>query len=51
VLITRRLHLLEMSAAFWITLAAGIGVVAARTLHDGTGRRVCGSRFCGDAVA
>jgi len=48
VLITRRLHLLEMSAAFWITLAAGIGVVAASG-HCMTARwsfaPVCGSRF------
>ena len=28
-LITRRLHLLAMAAAFWITLAAGLGVLAA----------------------
>ena len=48
VLITRRLHLLEMSAAFWITLTAGIGVVAASG-HCMTARwsftPVCGSRF------
>jgi hypothetical protein len=48
VLITRRLHLLEMSAAFWITLVAGIGVVAASG-HCMTARwsfaPVCGSRF------
>ena len=48
VLITRRLHLLEMSAAFWITLAAGIGVVAASG-HCMTARwsfgPVCDSRF------
>ena len=48
VLITRRLHLLAMSAAFWITLAAGIGVVAASG-HCMTARwsftPVCGSRF------
>ena len=48
VLITRRLHLLAMSAAFWITLAAGIGVVAASG-HCITARwsfaPVCGSRF------
>ena len=29
VLITRRLHLLAMAAAFWLTLGAGLGVVAA----------------------
>ena len=28
-LITRRLHLLAMAAAFWVTLAAGLGVLAA----------------------
>ena len=28
-LITRRLHLLAMAATFWVTLAAGIGVLAA----------------------
>jgi hypothetical protein len=48
VLITRRLHLLAMSAAFWITLAAGIGVVAASG-HCMTARwsftPVCDSRF------
>ena len=48
VLITRRLHLLEMSMAFWVTLAAGIGVVAASG-HCMTARwsfaPVCGSRF------
>jgi hypothetical protein len=48
VLITRRLHLLEMSAAFWITLTVGIGVVAASG-HCMTARwsftPVCGSRF------
>ena len=48
VLITRRLHLLAMSAAFWLTLAAGIGVVAASG-HCMTARwsfaPVCGSRF------
>ena len=48
VLITRRLHLLAMSAAFWVTLAAGIGVVAASG-HCMTARwsftPVCGSRF------
>jgi hypothetical protein len=48
VLITRRLHLLAMSAAFWITLAGGIGVVAASG-HCMTARwafaPVCGSRF------
>lgn len=47
-LITRRLHLLAMSAAFWITLAAGIGVLAASG-HCMTARwafgPVCGSRF------
>ena len=46
VLITRRLHLLAMSAAFWITLAAGIGVVAVSG-HCMTARwsftPVCGS--------
>ncbi len=44
----RRLHLLEMSVAFWVTLAAGIGVVAASG-HCMTARwsfaPVCGSRF------
>jgi hypothetical protein len=48
VLITRRLHLLAMSAAFWITLAAGIGVVAASG-HCMTARwsfePVCDARF------
>ena len=29
VLITRRLHLLPMVLAFWLTLAAGLGVLAA----------------------
>ena len=28
-LITRRLHLLEMAAVFWVTLVAGLGVLAA----------------------
>ena len=53
VLITRRLHLLAMSAAFWITLAVGIGVVAASG-HCMTARwsfaPVCGSRFWGAIV-
>jgi hypothetical protein len=47
-LITARLHLLAMSATFWITLAAGIGVLAASG-HCMTARwafaPVCGSRF------
>ena len=47
-LITARLHLLGMSAAFWITLAAGIGVLAASG-HCMTARwsfaPVCGSHF------
>jgi hypothetical protein len=48
VLITRRLHLLAMSVAFWVTLAVGIGVVAVSG-HCMTARwafePVCGSRF------
>ncbi len=48
VLITRRLHLLAMSVAFWISLAVGIGVVAASG-HCMTARwafaPVCGSQF------
>ncbi|HEY7591094.1 MAG TPA: hypothetical protein VH723_08880 [Candidatus Limnocylindrales bacterium] len=28
-LITRRLHLLELAAAFWLTLAAGLGILSA----------------------
>ncbi len=48
VLITRRLHLLAMSVAFWITLAVGIGVVAASG-HCMTARwafaPVCGSHL------
>jgi hypothetical protein len=47
-LITARLHLLAMSAAFWITLAAGLGVLAASG-HCMTARwafePVCGSYF------
>jgi hypothetical protein len=47
-LITARLHLLAMSVTFWITLAAGIGVLAASG-HCMTARwafaPVCGSRF------
>ncbi len=47
-LITSRLHLLAMSVAFWITLAAGIGVLAASG-HCMTARwasaPVCGSHF------
>jgi hypothetical protein len=47
-LITSRLHLLAMSVAFWITLAAGIGVLATSG-HCMTARwasaPVCGSRF------
>src|SRR5262245_16489556 len=46
--ITARLHLLGMSAAFWITLAAGMGVLAASG-HCMTARwsfaPVCGSHF------
>jgi hypothetical protein len=46
--ITRRLHLLGMSAAFWLTLAAGIGVLAASG-HCMTARwsfaPVCGAHF------
>jgi hypothetical protein len=47
-LITARLHLLGMSAAFWLTLAAGIGVLAASG-HCMTARwsfePVCGAHF------
>jgi hypothetical protein len=47
-LITARLHLLGMSAAFWLTLAAGIGVLAASG-HCMTARwsfePVCGTHF------
>jgi hypothetical protein len=47
-LITARLHLLGMSAAFWLTLAAGIGVLAASG-HCITARwsfePVCGAHF------
>jgi len=46
--ITARLHLLGMSVAFWITLAAGMGVLAASG-HCMTARwsfaPVCGSHF------
>jgi hypothetical protein len=48
VLITRRLHLLAMSAAFWFTLALGIGLLAASG-HCMTARwssaPVCGWHF------
>ena len=48
VLITARLHLLGMSAAFWLTLAVGIGVLAASG-HCMTARwsfaPVCGTHF------
>ena len=47
-LITARLHLLGMSAAFWLTLAVGIGVLAASG-HCMTARwsfePVCGAHF------
>jgi hypothetical protein len=47
-LITARLHLLGMSVAFWLTLAAGIGVLAASG-HCMTARwsfePVCGAHF------
>ena len=47
-LITARLHLLGMSAAFWLTLAAGIGILAASG-HCMTARwsfePVCGTHF------
>jgi hypothetical protein len=47
-LITARLHLLGMSAAFWLTLALGIGVLAASG-HCMTARwsfePVCGAHF------
>jgi hypothetical protein len=47
-LITARLHLLAMSAAFWLTLAAGVGVLSASG-HCMTARwsfePVCGSHF------
>jgi len=47
-LITARLHLLGMSAAFWLTLAAGIGILAASG-HCMTARwsfePVCGAHF------
>jgi hypothetical protein len=47
-LITARLHLLAMSLTFWVTLAAGIGVVATSG-HCMTARwafaPVCGSQF------
>ena len=34
-LITRRLQLLALAATFWVTLAAGVGILAAlRSLHD-----------------
>ena len=32
ILITRRLHLLALAAAFWVTLAAGIGLLADRAI-------------------
>jgi hypothetical protein len=47
-LITARLHLLGMSAAFWLTLAVGMGVLAA-SRHCMTARwsfePVCGAHF------
>jgi hypothetical protein len=47
-LITARLHLLGMSAAFWLTLAVGIGILAASG-HCMTARwsfePVCGTHF------
>ena len=47
-LITARLHLLGMSAAFWLTLAVGIGILAASG-HCMTARwsfePVCGAHF------
>ncbi len=53
-LITARLHLLAMSLVFWITLAAGIGILAASG-HCMTARwafaPVCGSRFWWAIVA
>ncbi len=48
VLITRRLHLLEMATVFWVVLAAGLGVLAASG-HCMTATwsptPVCGQRF------
>ena len=53
-LITARLHLLGMSLVFWVTLAAGIGILAASG-HCMTARwafaPVCGSRFWWAIVA
>ena len=53
-LITARLHLLAMSLVFWVTLAAGIGILAASG-HCMTARwafaPVCGSRFWWAIVA
>lgn len=48
VLITRRLHLLEMASVYWVALAAGLGVLAASG-HCMTATwsptAVCGERF------
>ncbi len=48
ILITRRLHLLAMSAAFWITLTAAIGILAASghcMIARWSFTPVCGARF------
>jgi hypothetical protein len=48
VLITRRLHLLEMAAVFWVVLAVGLGVLAASghcMIAAWSPTPVCGDRF------
>lgn len=48
ILITRRLHLLEMAAVFWLVLAAGLGVLSASghcMIATWSTTPVCGTRF------
>lgn len=48
VLITRRLHLLEMAVSFWVVLAGGLAVLAASghcMIATWSPSPVCGSRF------
>ncbi|HJS71232.1 MAG TPA: hypothetical protein VJ858_00760, partial [Acidimicrobiia bacterium] len=53
VLITRRLHLLEMAVVFWVMLAAGLGVLSASghcMIATWSPTPVCDARFWGSLV-
>jgi hypothetical protein len=53
ILITRRLHLLEMAVVFWVVLAAGLGVLSASghcMIATWSPTPVCDARFWGSLV-